>query len=100
MSPWKNPRFYIGDGPTQRVEQRSRPTTENNLTSLLPVRVGRDPFGRVFIDVCVDDLKHFTTPPPPGDERRGCRVYVDDLFEHLVGKRGIIWINVDFENLK
>jgi hypothetical protein len=25
---------------------------------------------------------------------------VDDLFEHLVGKRGIIWINVDFENLK
>lgn len=47
-------------------------------------RLHRDHFGRLYFDTCATDEEHMRAPVAPGDDRRRCRVYLDDLLaEHL-----------------
>jgi hypothetical protein len=58
--------------------------------------VGRDVFGRTFIDKCPNDEHHLTKAEvPPGKERPGCRFYLDDLIPHeMVGKEVEVLIDI------
>lgn len=103
---YKNPRYYrvIGPkevGPNAKTSLRGPHVDvddgEVNLASVVPVRVERDQFDRIYFEACDTDLKHFTTPPREGDERRGCRIYLDELFNHMVGKRGLVFVSIDFD---
>jgi hypothetical protein len=40
----------------------------------------KDRFGRVYIDTCASEEEHLTHPLPPGQERRTCRKYLDEIF--------------------
>lgn len=50
----------------------------------------RDQFGRTFVDECPTDEIHLISPPPEGQERHHCRVYLNDLISlptEYLGKR-------------
>ncbi len=47
--------------------------------------VGVDVFGRKFIDKCPSEEHHLTKAVvPEGEERPGCRIYLDDLIPQMV----------------
>ena len=56
--------------------------------------LGRDGFGRVYLDTCRTNEDHLKNHVE-GKERPGCRKYIEDLFpDHLLGKRILATINV------
>lgn len=78
-------------------------------------RIGRDPqpvkrsvtlekrygytdyWGRLVFDVCQDDQTHLLAPTPPGEERRRCRFWGEDLLpQEARGRRGNWTIEVTF----
>lgn len=62
-----------------------------------------DHFGRLYFDRCKTVDEHFKAPPEQvegaeeGVMRQQCRLFVEDLFQPLVGRRGRILITWDFE---
>lgn len=58
-----------------------------DLSSSDHIYIHRDGFGRVYFDVCPDDAAHFAAPTDPEANKRTCRVYVEEMFDKLVGKR-------------
>jgi hypothetical protein len=61
--------------------------------------IRKDYFGRIVVDQCISDEEHLKNGITyEGEDRVGCRVILDDLFERLVGKTGRIWFeNVEFD---
>ena len=56
--------------------------------------LGRDDFGRVYLDTCKTNEEHLKNPVE-GKERPGCRKYVEDMIpNHLLGKRVLAVIDV------
>jgi len=105
MKSWKNPSVYTYTDPEPSVScscDEGKPhvcPVGRFVATLKPVRVEQDFFGRVYLDACETELDHFTKPDPVF-ERKGCRVYLDEILEHLIGKKGTIFIAVDFEEEK
>lgn len=61
--------------------------------------VGRDSFGRVFVDKCKDNEEHLARPTTPeGQERSGCRIYFDDVLipEEYFGQDVEVYFDVRF----
>ncbi len=58
----------------------------------------RDCFGRVFFDACKTEEEHYkseTSDVPDGKgDRRRCRVYVEDMFTSMVGKKVKLLVTV------
>ena len=62
------------------------------------MHVRQDQFGRVFLEACDSDEKHFTQQPEVGEERCApCRFYLDRFLEKHVGKKGYLLLTFDFE---
>lgn len=58
--------------------------------------LGRDQFGRVYLDTCASNEEHLKNHID-GKERPGCRSYIEDLFpEELMGKFGLADVGVFF----
>jgi len=59
-------------------------------------RIGKDVFGRVYVDRCTSDEEHLTKAVvPPGKERPECRVYLNDLLpQETIGKNVVVEIDV------
>lgn len=56
-----------------------------------------DFFGRLVFDTCPTDQAHLAAETPPGQERRRCRKYVEDLLpQRSRGKRGRWVVKIDF----
>ncbi len=58
----------------------------------------QDAYGRFYFDTCGNDLDHILAPTPPGQERRSCRVYLDNerVFGGMIGQRGTFEIDIKF----
>lgn len=62
-----------------------------------PAYVRKDPLGRVYIDKCATDKEHFAKVNPETQERNNCRVYVEELFQKLVDRKGRLLVSWDFQ---
>lgn len=56
--------------------------------------IGKDLFGRIYIDRCPDDATHMAAPLKEGEQRRMCRWYIEDVFEEMVGLEGTLKVQV------
>lgn len=56
------------------------------------------PDGRAFFDSCNTDAEHMAAPTPEGQERRMCRVYLEDMLplDDTAGKKGVWKISIEF----
>lgn len=63
--------------------------------------VGKDTFGRIFIDKCPNNEHHLTQQAIPGKERPGCRFYLDEILdgpvlETMQGVKFDVCLDIDF----
>lgn len=57
-----------------------------------------DVYGRVYFDKCETDEEHAEAPVKDGDDRRRCRVYLDQLIDKEdLGVKGTWSIKLTFE---
>jgi hypothetical protein len=54
----------------------------------------RDPYGRLYFDKCATPQEHLLAPLQEGEERRSCRVYLEDLFTNFIGPQHAVYITI------